>query len=317
MTQTQNTWHILGAGAIGCLWAIRMKKAGIPVRLILSERKLHSLLSDSALDLEFLCEFSLSSAEYVTLNVAGTGEKPRNVLLATKANDAYSALHSRKDKLDDCQNLVTLCNGMGYHAAIQELLPAANLFAISTTDGAYFQRESSLVMAGKGTNKISRLVCDRDEHKRTLESIARQLSTPGHRLHPRVNADRMLMDKLLINACVNGLTAIHNCRNGELLAIGAAQRELYQLIEECQTLAAASGFSRLAQQLPARVSQVINATQSNYSSTCMDIKLGRKTEIDYINNYLCNIAAVLDMQAPMNKKIVSAIRQLETSAPRP
>lgn len=317
MTQTQKTWHILGAGAIGCLWAIRLQTAGIPVRLILSERKLHTLRGASAYELEFLRKATNSSAEKVSLTVAEPNEKPRNVLLATKANDAHRALQSRKHQLDDCQNLVTLCNGMGYHTAIQELLPAANFYVISTTDGAYFEGAGRLVMAGKGTNRISRLVCDREQHKRALASIAKQLGTPGHRLHPRVNANRMLMDKLLINACINGLTAIHDCRNGDLLASSETQSQLNLLIEECQTLAAASGYSRLARQLPGRVNKVINVTQGNYSSTCMDIKLGQKTEIDYINAYLCGIAADLQLPAPMNKKIVSAIHRLERAAPRP
>lgn len=316
MTQTQNTWHILGAGAIGCLWAIRLQTAGIPVRLILSDRKRHSLKDGAVLPLEFRRNTTISSADKISLTVAQANEKPRNVLLATKANDAYSALEGRKLKLEQLQNLVTLCNGMGYHADIQQLLPKAKLFAISTTDGVYFEDEGSLVMAGKGTNKISRLVCDGDEHERALESVALQLSTPGHRLHTRIRADHMLMDKLLINACINGLTAIHDCRNGDLLASKVIQRELNQLIDECKALASASGFSRLAGQLSNRVNKVISVTKSNYSSTCMDIKLGRKTEIDYINAYLCGLAADLKLQAPLNKKIVSAIHQLERAGPR-
>lgn len=316
MTQTQKTWHILGAGAIGCLWAIRLQTAGIPVRLILSERKLHSLQGSTSLNLEFFRTAARSYGEKISLHVAQANEQPQNLLLATKANDVLGALQSRINSLCDCQNLVTLCNGMGYHSAIQELLPTTNLFAISTTDGAYFRGEDSLVMAGKGTNKISRIVCDRDEHKRALKSLARQLSTRGDRVHTRIQSDQMLMDKLLINACINGLTAIHDCRNGGLLTSGVIQ-ELNRLIEECQTIAAARGFSRQARQLHERVNNVINATQNNYSSTYMDIKLGRKTEIDYINAYLCGVAAETKIQAPMNEKIVSAIDQLERAAPRP
>ncbi len=29
-------WHVLGAGSLGTLWATRLTRAGIPVRLILS-----------------------------------------------------------------------------------------------------------------------------------------------------------------------------------------------------------------------------------------------------------------------------------------
>ena len=33
------TWHILGAGSLGSLWAARLGRAGLPVRLILRDRQ--------------------------------------------------------------------------------------------------------------------------------------------------------------------------------------------------------------------------------------------------------------------------------------
>ncbi len=321
MTQSSKTWHVLGVGAIGCLWAIRLQTAGIPVRLILSERRLRSLHGATKVALNFrqgtTSTATPTATEKVSLTVAQSNERPQNILLATKANDALGALQSRKNSLTNCQNLVTLCNGMGYHSAIQELLPDSSLFAISTTDGAYFQDADSLVLAGMGTNKISRLVCDGAEHKRELQLLSKQLSTRGYQLHTRINSERMLMDKLLINACINGLTAIHDCNNGGLLARRHVRSELNQLIEECQQIASASGLPRLARTLRERVHTVVEVTKNNYSSTYMDIKLGRKTEIDFINAYLCSVADHVHVQAPINRQIVSTIHQLEKVAPHP
>ncbi|WP_256218091.1 2-dehydropantoate 2-reductase N-terminal domain-containing protein, partial [Pseudomonas sp. EGD-AK9] len=33
------TWHVLGAGSLGSLWAARLARAGLPVRLILRNRE--------------------------------------------------------------------------------------------------------------------------------------------------------------------------------------------------------------------------------------------------------------------------------------
>ena len=33
------TWHILGAGSLGSLWATRLARADLPVRLILRDRQ--------------------------------------------------------------------------------------------------------------------------------------------------------------------------------------------------------------------------------------------------------------------------------------
>ncbi|MEL6078728.1 2-dehydropantoate 2-reductase N-terminal domain-containing protein, partial [Stenotrophomonas maltophilia] len=32
------TWHVLGAGSLGTLWATRLARAGLPVRLILRDQ---------------------------------------------------------------------------------------------------------------------------------------------------------------------------------------------------------------------------------------------------------------------------------------
>ena len=35
LATTSVTWHILGAGSMGMLWATRLARAGLPVKLIL------------------------------------------------------------------------------------------------------------------------------------------------------------------------------------------------------------------------------------------------------------------------------------------
>jgi 2-dehydropantoate 2-reductase len=39
------TWHILGAGSLGTLWATRLARAGMPVRLILRDESALGRLS--------------------------------------------------------------------------------------------------------------------------------------------------------------------------------------------------------------------------------------------------------------------------------
>ncbi len=286
------------------------------MRLILSERRLHALNGRPNLELEFFSSAEHSSGKKLVLPVARKNEHAQHLLLATKANDAVDALRCRKNSLNQCRNIVTLCNGMGYHSDIQSLLPGTSVFAVTTTDGAYFRQQQQLVLAGKGTNKIARLICENSEHRRALKWTSSQLSTRGHQLHTRISAHRMLMSKLLINACINGLTAIHNCRNGDLLSQSSIQGELDQLIKECENVAKSAGFPRLASQLRPRVYSVAAATGNNYSSTCMDIKLGRRTEIDYINGYLCDLANQLGLNTPANQTIVSAIQRLEKAGAR-
>jgi len=41
------TWHVLGAGSLGTLWATRLARAGLPVRLILRDQaRLQAYITD-------------------------------------------------------------------------------------------------------------------------------------------------------------------------------------------------------------------------------------------------------------------------------
>ncbi len=42
------TWHVLGAGSLGTLWATRLARAGVPVRLILRDAARLARLSGRA-----------------------------------------------------------------------------------------------------------------------------------------------------------------------------------------------------------------------------------------------------------------------------
>ena len=51
------------------------------------------------------------------------------------------------------------------------------------------------------------------------------------------------------------------------------------------------------------------------SSMADDLAAGRKTEVDYINGELVELAERLGVDAPVNRKIVELIRKAETGAP--
>ena len=113
--------------------------------------------------------------------------------------------------------------------------------------------------------------------------------------------------KLCINSAINALTAVHGCRNGELLSNPALGRELDLLCTEISQLCRARGMPEMARSIADDVKEVAAATAANRSSMAQDVAAGRETEIDFINGYLCQIARRAGVAVPFNARLLKQL----------
>ena len=121
---------------------------------------------------------------------------------------------------------------------------------------------------------------------------------------------RPLWHKLAVNCCINALSAIRQCRNGELLGFEEAMATIRGLAAEVRQVIAAAGLGFDFPQLFDEVVEVIKSTADNYSSMYQDASRGRETEIDSINGYICARGTELGVATPLNRALVDAIRAL-------
>lgn len=292
-------WHILGIGAIGSLWACAMHASN--PRLLLSARRRADYDSTVRLKLEQVgnsCEFRF--------DIAGQDEAIHNLLVCTKAYAVVPALQAIASQLQPNANIVLLGNGMGYHEEAMQLFPEARLYAGSTTDGAWLNSADHVVHAGVGETQIAGYSANTDAKAlvQTIDSGFLQLRT-----HP--DANELLLQKLCINAAINGLTAIYDCRNGELRHIPDAWQEVLAICEETSSLLQAAGYRSLADSLLPRVEAVMESTAQNISSSCMDRRQKRRSEIPYFNGYLCTMAENMGRDAPHNCSVLNRVLAFE------
>jgi 2-dehydropantoate 2-reductase len=122
------------------------------------------------------------------------------------------------------------------------------------------------------------------------------------------------LEKLVINAIVNPLTGILDQPNAVVqrptLAslIAAMVAELSNIIQAMPELKDVPGaqdrFS--PERLQVHAAKIFDAVKANTSSTAQHLRLGKKTEIEYINGYLVRRAEELGVLCPLT----SAMRQL-------
>ena len=117
-------------------------------------------------------------------------------------------------------------------------------------------------------------------------------------------------EKLAVNCAINPLTAVHDCRNGELLSRPELAREVDALCNEIARVSEAAEFAPIAAGLRARVEEVIRNTASNHSSMLQDCRAGRTTEINYITGQLLRVADLHGIAAPRNRSLLEQVKRL-------
>ena len=298
-------WHILGAGSIGLLWAAKLAKAGYPTTLVLrNQDKLERLSQHKQLCLEqadaqfcFSAEAELSSAL----------PPIKNLLITTKAYAAESAFNNVKHRLSDTSNVLLLHNGMGPQQRLAAEHPDINIWAGSTTDGAYLESPYHVIQAGVGETRIGSLTNEnRDDLYRSLQAVPGILIHEPHIIHT-------LWRKLAINCAINPLTAIYNCKNGALVSTPEYLAHMQTICTEVERVAQQLNIPLFTVPLINQAIQIATLTAENNSSMQQDIHHRRPTEIETITGFLCNQAKQVNVETPLNSQLLTQIRQLSAT----
>lgn len=284
------TWHILGAGSLGGLWAARLARAGLPVCLLLrDEARLAAWLAAGGLTFEADATCQRLPLPAITLATLATHPPIRRLLLACKAYDAAAVAVQLATRLAPGAEVLLLQNGLGSQQAVAAALPGARCIAISSTEGAYRRGDFHVVHAGAGSNWLGAL-----DGGSAPDWLA-QLQDAGIPAQWSDDILARLWRKLAINCAINPLTVLHACRNGGLRAQPAA---IDALCDELQHLLRACGQPAAADGLHAEVWRIIAATAANYSSMHQDVAAGRRSEAGYLLGHACREAARLGLHLP-------------------
>ena len=270
------TWHILGAGSLGSLWATRLARVGLPVTLLLRDAERLAAYHDAG-GLA-LVENGREQRLAISAQTVDASDPIRRLLLACKAYDALAAVDAIAHRLTADTELILLQNGLGSQQQVTERLPGARCILASSTEGAYRDGPFRVVFAGRGTTWLG------DPYHPAPPAWLAELTQAGI---PHAWSDQIqsrLWRKLAINCAINPLTVLHDCRNGEL---DAHQDEVAGLCTELGGLLHACGQDEAAAGLFEEVQRVIQATAANSSSMRQDVGAGRRTEISYLLGHAC------------------------------
>ncbi|BAN46824.1 putative 2-dehydropantoate 2-reductase [Metapseudomonas resinovorans] len=291
------TWHVLGAGSLGSLWAARLARAGVPVRLLLRDRarlKAYEAAGGLTLVEQGQARLYPIAAELPS----GTGPIER-LLVACKAYDAEAAVQPLLPRLAPGAELILLQNGLGSQDQVALRVPHARCVLASSTEGAFRESDFQVVFAGHGFTWLG------DPQRPGAPQWLDELEHAGipHGWTPDILS--RLWRKLALNCAINPLTVLHDCRNGGLAEhpaeVSVLCAELVELLQRC-------GQPAAAEDLHEEVLRVIQATAANYSSMYQDVANGRRTEISYLLGHACATAARHQLGLPHLERLHARLK---------
>ena len=270
---------IVGRGSIGVNMAFYMQSASdIQVTLLVRDSvNLSEVLSIMTSDGEkhlLICQQAHISRESLRdLDL---------IIMPVKQYQVETLLQTIAPLVNTHASLMLLHNGMGGIELAKKYLPDNPLLAATTTDGVYKTSPTAFIQSATGQLDIGPA-----DPEQSTENGNEPDFNYIKQIHPNVHWRNdiifALYQKLAVNAVINPLTALKNCKNGELInysaEVNSVKQEVFDLYEFMNLPIDNHALSQL-------IDDVIQLTQQNYSSMQQDFQHGRETEVEGILGFL-------------------------------
>lgn len=293
---------IVGGGAIGLLIGSFLTESKIAVTMLVRREEQKNIIEQKG-----ICRLNEDGTETVNLVRATTNRQvlkdAKMIVIAVK----YRHLHELLEELilNDVQSpLLFVQNGIGHLEIVREVdFPIVSLATVE--HGAFKMDDRTIRHNGIGALTIGKRFGD----IRAFESI-RKANQPKFPIAIHMNAEEILMRKVLINCMINPLTAILGIKNGELLSNKTCYILFKELYEELM-----SAFPGMQVELSLEYIEVVcKKTKNNQSSMLADRLANRPMEIETIVTAVIRKAQLKNKQLPllsMLEKLLYAIDEKE------
>ncbi len=295
---------VVGPGAMGCLFAAKLKKSGHDVVLVDYKKERVDHINNHGIRLEGA---SGDMTVHVPASISIPEKEPELVMICVKATKTREAAEAIKTCIGPETMVLTLQNGIGNMEGLAEILGKDKICGGVTSEGATVLGPGHIRHAGKGQTFIG------SEHvpKHMLNNIVSALNVAGFSTEFAEDVDSLLWGKLIINVGINALTAITRLKNGMLPNIKGTRAIMEMAVDEAVEVARAKNISLPYPDALGRVIEVCEATATNIASMLQDVLNNRITEVDFINGAIVKEARLLGIETPVNMTLTNLVRAIQ------
>lgn len=297
---------IVGPGAIGCLFAGLLAKAGRNVSLLDNDPARAASIAADGIRIESAGGTDTVAAD-ITADPAAVRQPVDCLCICVKAYDTRAAIRHARPLVSDDTLIVSLQNGLGNAEQIESEMPGHAVACAVTSHGSTVLGAGHVRHAGTGSTATAPVG---PRAAPGLSLFADTLEGAGIQVVRRDDCPSMLWSKAIVNAAINPLTAVHNVNNGAVLERPELRDTAMTAAAEAAAVAAAAGVPLLFESAEEQVETVCRRTADNISSMLQDVRIGRETEIEAITGTIVEKAHELGVSVPTNERLLAEVKAL-------
>lgn len=289
---------VVGAGAMGCLYAGAFHRAGAGVTLIDVDPGHLAAINSRGLELD--TRAGVETLRLAALRPEHARETVDLVVLFTKTFHTDAALEGVKSIIGPATHAMTLQNGLGNDEAVARHVARERVIAGVSTLPSDLIGPGRVRSHGEGGSKIYPAYGGDTGFAQEVADLLTAGGLPTV-LEPDIRA--AIWSKAIFNAAMNALCALTRRTPGFLGAHEEARALIRTVVLEGVRAAQASGVAIEAE--PILDLTVVSVTDhaDHEASMLQDVKAGRRTEVDAINGAIARAAQAAGVTVPVTETL--------------
>ncbi len=298
---------IVGAGAMGCLFAARMAEQGAHVTLVDVDRDRLSAIGQGGIE---LTDDSGTRTVAVGAALAAEVASPVDlVLLFTKGTHSAAAIGSVAHLATPGTVALTLQNGIGNADLLAATFGAENVLMGTAHVPADFTGKAGVVTHGFGFLELGGFTAPAQQF---AEAVGTLLDRAGFKAKIASDANHAVWEKVAFNAALNAMAMICGTPNAGM-DNEPGRRIAAKVVGETVAVASAKGILLDPDHILSTIDSALREHAHHKASMLQDREHGRQTEIATINAAIAREGAQLGVPTPVCDTLTDLVRVIELS----
>jgi len=301
---------VMGAGAMGCLYGSDLAKGGNEVWMVdIWEEHVNKIKAEG------LLMTTGEKKEHVKLNATTDPKEVGAVdllVIFTKGLHTEVAIKNSLPMIGEDTYVLTLQNGIGNVEIINQVVDEKKILFGMTTLSSDLQGPGHIerTFHGRGLTQMKPLT---SESNPQIEKVVESFNQSGIYTELSFEVEKKIWEKLIVNCCLNTVTAITRLHCGHVVEQDSAKFLLEGVTKELVEVANAKNIPLEYDYALKHLTEVAWEAYNHYPSMVFDLKFKRKTEIDLIAGSIVREGQKHDIPTPVNATLMSLIKIIENN----
>jgi len=310
---------VIGCGAIGGLFLGYLSDKGINISGIARQSQRQAFIGQG-----LLIDGARGQKEYKVKSDTQLRERVDLAIFATKINDIEEAIEANLNYLKGAVVLSTQ-NGIAADYILSKYFPKENIATGIVMFGATFSPPNKIIHNFEGELVIGNIFNNEINSFEKVKELLAKAFTVSYL--DNIRGAKYLKVFINLNNCIPavvGLSIQESFADLELAELAIKlNREAFEVVTksniELESLPTypKERLQGLVSMPPGEASKLFSKIMTSlsdkplYGSILQSIKRGKKSEVDYINGEIVNLAKKNNLEAPLNEKIVELVHKVE------